>query len=564
MSKAEKITAGALSLLFALAAFLFFGLEYPYHIHYQEEYQLFENTLEYFASTAGIPGGFADWCGRALTQFFYYAWAGAGILALLLAGVQLATVSAFKTVTPFSYSLSFLPAVCLWFALCDENFIPGAVVAVLLATLCGALAAKAPDGRWKPALTLAGIPFAYFLFGPVAVLYAVIALKGQKPWTWIAGIIVAAACPLAGQFIFAYPLRRLSFGIHYHRVRNVFVTWMWVGVAASALECIFFNLGHPLFRKPVRGIAGGLAAAATAAFVFFSLGNLADSSKEESMKYGFMARMQMWNRTMTEADRLLPHNPMCVTCLNLALAKSGRMQDYMFDYFQNGPEGLLPAFNRDFITPLPTAEVYWQLGLVNTAQRYFFEAQEAIPDFQKSARCYKMLAQTNIVNGDYDVARKYLTALSHTIFYKDWALGMLSACEGRDESLAPRLRNHDFFFSQEEMDSILGLLYTENPDNRMALDYMLAWCLLRKDLPRFVQCLSVANFQVLPQTYQEALLLYVTNLEGGPAGIPVQVSQACISQMQEFVAAYKAGTSQEDMEKRFGRTYWYYYIYRYN
>lgn len=51
-----------------------------------------------------------------------------------------------------------------------------------------------------------------------------------------------------------------------------------------------------------------------------------------------------------------------------------------------------------------------------------------------------------------------------------------------------RMKEHDFMFSQEEMDSMLGLLYVENNANVMAMDYLLAWCLLRKDLPRFFEC----------------------------------------------------------------------------
>ena len=42
-----------------------------------------------------------------------------------------------------------------------------------------------------------------------------------------------------------------------------------------------------------------------------------------------------------------------------------------------------------------------------------FEAMEAIPDYKKSGRAYMRLAETNLINGQYAVAAKYLRALQH-------------------------------------------------------------------------------------------------------------------------------------------------------
>ena len=53
-------------------------------------------------------------------------------------------------------------------------------------------------------------------------------------------------------------------------------------------------------------------------------------------------------------------------------------------------------------------------------------------DFQKSARCYKRLAETNIVNGDWSIARKYLKALQHARFYKKWASETLALLDSGD------------------------------------------------------------------------------------------------------------------------------------
>ncbi|KAA6305365.1 hypothetical protein EZS27_042983, partial [termite gut metagenome] len=42
--------------------------------------------------------------------------------------------------------------------------------------------------------------------------------------------------------------------------------------------------------------------------------------------------------------------------------------------------------------------------MINTAQSFAFEAMEVIPDYQKSVRCIKRLAETNLINSQYEVA----------------------------------------------------------------------------------------------------------------------------------------------------------------
>ncbi len=49
-----------LSLLVFLAVFMFFGLAYPHHLHYQEQFQLFLFGSNYVWDIVKQPGGVAD------------------------------------------------------------------------------------------------------------------------------------------------------------------------------------------------------------------------------------------------------------------------------------------------------------------------------------------------------------------------------------------------------------------------------------------------------------------------------------------------------------------------
>ena len=601
MTKSQKIVAGIMTVLSGIAFYVFFAFRYPYHLHFQEQYQLFESTWAYFASVASVPGGLADWAGRFITQFFYYAPAGAALLAVLLCAVQLLTWSVCRQRTPGLYALSFLPAVLLLAFYCDENALAGAAVALGISLAAAALCLRIANPRLRHTLELLLIPVLYMASGPLAIVYVLTIsfrersdVEGfcgaslsqraeQKPgtarsetkrsWLFIALMIaIAVICPLIAQYFFPYPLGRLCAGVHYYRYHNILPGLLWAAALASVFV-VLLSCPNKKILPPRWGIAPGLVIFAIVA----GLGTLLtfrsfDAAKEDWMRYDFMVRMQMWNRIMLRADAKNPDTPKTVSCLNLALGKTGRLPDSQFEYFQNGPDGLLPPFSGDHTNPVSTGEIYWHLGMVNTAQRFAFEAQEAIPDFQKSARLYRRLAETNIVNGDLDVARKYLKTLHNARFYRRWAdetAALLDAgtiFEKRPElaqARANRLWEHDFLFSDTEMDSMLGLLNVEHPDNEMALSYLMAWCLLRKDLDRFVECISLVKAPVMPKAYQEALLLRWVLTHSDFNGLPPYIAPAHAVRINRFITDLKAGTSEDKMRATYGDTYWFYYYYRY-
>ena len=65
-----RFTRTICTLLFGVAVLLFFGLAYPHHLHYQEQYQLFLFDSNYVCEIIKHTGGVADLLGRFCTQFF--------------------------------------------------------------------------------------------------------------------------------------------------------------------------------------------------------------------------------------------------------------------------------------------------------------------------------------------------------------------------------------------------------------------------------------------------------------------------------------------------------------
>lgn len=564
----DKLYPRLLTGIFALATFLFFWLAYPYHVYNQEQFQLFQFSWRYLVETLTVPGGLADWCGRFLTQFFYYSAAGSLILALLVAAIQLTTAALAKNLSPTGYALTFLPPVLLLVFFCDADAMPCTLVAILLSLLCALAVIRIRPSWLRNSLAVVATALLYFLLGPLSVLFIVACLVHERKL--LPGILMAAvfaACIVCLHKTMGYPCYRLLYGINYYRFHHHMPAWPWVAAAAESLILVV----APLSKRQGSARKGIGAFAAVMALGVLGVALLRDGEKETYLKYDFLTRRFQWNAILAQARKDNPQKPYELASVNLALAKTGNLHR-MFEFFQNGTDGLLPPYTRDFIHPLIPSEAYFQLGMVNTSQRYSFESQELIPDFQKSARACKRLAETNLVNGNYQVAEKYLKALEKTLFYRNWAKSRMAMC-GVEEAIdadpgygylrSVRLHDHDFLFNRQAMESMLAYLVQENPANHMALEYLLAWDLLDKNLKGFVNFCPFEGYPGgVPRCYQEAFLLDFADSQQSMDNVPAFIKADVVASFLRFMSERDGETPSPSLTAQFGNTYWYYYFYR--
>ena len=174
------------TLLFGVAVLLFFGLAYPHHLHYQEQFQLFLFDSTYVWDIIKLPGGMADLLGRFSTQFFLYAWVGALIIAVLLSAVQLLTLRFMDG--GWLYGLSYVPSCLLWLFLLDENALLGGVWALLLTLLAACLFSHLSDGWIRRILLIAAIPVLYWMVGPICVVCFLLLSPHPRRSAWYYGV----------------------------------------------------------------------------------------------------------------------------------------------------------------------------------------------------------------------------------------------------------------------------------------------------------------------------------------------------------------------------------------
>lgn len=555
----SKYWQAGLTLVFALAVFLFWRFRYPAVLSYQEQLQLFLFDGDYFWERMAEPGGFARYVAEFLVQFYNSVTAGAAVIALLFMLVQRLTWRLMRSES--HYALSFVPVMMLWYGMGDENVMLTYTVALALNMLMACILAKVflAWGYERRMLLrrlfvmLMVVPLAYWLTGPMVLLLAVVLMP--------VSVVYALALMLLSAHYLPFPMLRVMLGVSYYRIP---ATLPYLLMVLPAVVWIISNVVRLLPK------ASRVVNAVEVALAVGLLGVLADvgfdKKKYELIEYDYLVRAKDWNAIIAKAERRTPDLPMSVSATNLALGMTNQLGERAFDFYQRGTEGLLPPFERNFATTQLTGEIYFHLGLVNTAQRMAFEAMEAIPNYNKSARVMKRLAETNLINGQYQVARKYLLMLEKTIFYRPWAQRMLAMLGDENtinaHPLYGTMRQYrlqeDFLFSDRELDKICGRLFMHNQQNRMAVQYLLLMPLLDRDVPRFMSYVQLVQnkIQYNPRAAQEAIAFaFMQQRRQPPRGL---VSQLVLQQMNEFARVYGSGGKDAPGLERFRNTVWYY------
>lgn len=570
-----------LSLLFGVAVVIFWAVPFVGGLCFQEQYQMFLFDTGYFLERIVLPGGLADYISEFLVQFYYMPVLGGAIIALLLMGIQAAVWGLMKQYEARhdfpGYLLSFLPSIALWCAMGDQNVLLSFVVALFGALVIGWIHNRFHNRLVKVVFELVSTALVYWFLGPVVFLYAALmigdTLKNAKQKGnvlsgigYSAGILILTiAWILLTTQTLQYPLYRIFAGLNYYRYPGAisplpFVVMVWAVVIPflGMIPCRQKSLQKLQQSKVVIVLSYVLVIVAS----WFGIKASFDEMTYELIDYDFLVRTEQWDKIIEKAEKKPATTPLSVSCVNLALSQKGMLADRLFEFYQNGGEGLFPTFTRDMISPVSTAEIFFRLGMVNDAERYMFEAQEAIPNYRKSARLTRRIIECEIINGNYKVAAKLLRRLQKTLFYSNWA-NQTMALLGNEKAINQhpiygKLRKYcekkqDFLFSDREMDQMLGLLFLNDNHNRMAYEYLMCYELLQRDMEKFVQYYPLGRFvgyDHIPRSFQEILIGNWMKTHSDPRTIPYSVDAQNVNNTLNFIQLYMQNPKNPQLDQQ--------------
>ena len=570
-----------LSLLFGVAVVIFWAVPFVGGLCFQEQYQMFLFDTNYFLERIVLPGGLADYISEFLVQFYYMPVLGGAIIALLLMGIQAAVWGLMKQYGAKhdfpGYLLSFLPSIALWCAMGDQNILLSFVVALFGALLMGWIHNRFHNRLVKVVFELVSTALVYWFLGPVVFLYAALMIgdtlkNAQQKGNFLSGIgysvcilVLTIAWILLSTQTLQYPMHRIFAGLNYYRYPGAvsplpFVVMVWAVVIPflGMIPCRQKSLQKLQQSKVVIVLSYVLVIVAS----WFGIKASFDEMTYDLIDYDFLVRTEQWDKIIEKAEKKPATTPLSVSCVNLALSQKGVLADRLFEFYQNGGEGLFPTFTRDMISPVSTAEIFFRLGMVNDAERYMFEAQEAIPNYRKSARLTRRIIECEIINGNYKVAAKLLRRLQKTLFYRNWA-NQTMALLGNEKAINRhpiygklrkyREKKQDFLFSDREMDQMLGLLFLNDNHNKMAYEYLMCYELLQRDMEKFMQYYPLGRFvgyDHIPRTFQEILIGNWMKTHSDPRTIPYSVDAQNVNNTLSFIQLYMQNPKNPQLDQQ--------------
>lgn len=471
-----------LGLLLVVGTCLHWALGYPCALSFHEQNQMFLYSVPYLQERLSQPGGFCAWLAEWLTQYYYYPLAGAVIIALLLLGIYVGTLRYLRGVHPVVAALLSALLPCSLLCVMGNEQVMLCYVVALLVVLSAAVVCR----RCRHTVVLIPVQaLLYYAAGPLAYVFAILASRSLRRFLLLAATLLGCLLLAYGLLTPRYPWPVLLHGLYYFRaVRFDLDAPAVLLLLPLLLPALAFGGRYLRLRLARPILTAGIGLVLLSGAMWAGIRCCYDADKYAQLRQDYLIRRGQWPTLLSEARQHQPHTAMSSTAVNLALAMTDQLADHCRGYHQCGMEGLICSQQRDNIQTLPTMEAFYRLGLINLALWYAFEAQQAMPDQNASARLTQRLAECNLILGRYEVAGKYIDLLRQTQFYSHWAtqaeqlLGNDALLErhmeyGRLRRLMPPACD-DCVCPHPQMDVILGRLYARNHSNRLALQYYLA------------------------------------------------------------------------------------------
>lgn len=571
-------------LIFFTGSFLFFGFFADYVEFYQEKLSLFVFSHDYFIDNLSQPGSLLIYLGRFLTTFYYYPVAGAIIISLIICLIvyMISVIIRYLTEKE-SILLPLLFGVSFFILHSNYQFLLYNSPGVLLQLVFFYLAVRYLNG-FIPVIIF---PLWYFLTGAFAWIFGLmyvfyLMLKSiRKEWPKIISLFVLC-------FLVIYLLKEFFL---FQTFRNLIIFPFSDEATGSQIK-LFIPVIILIILIPLAGkikisfpfwirLKGPLKIAFVSFVSLLLLGVPAYLRFDRVNKEYFHAEKLFYQGRFNELIVYVTDHPttnrLTIFLNNVALCETGKLDDQLF-HFPQSPDGQSLFLKWEMLGEVLRCGgyFYYTTGMINEAQRWAFENMVMKGITPEDLR---MLIKTEIINGNYKVASKYILVLKKTLFYRNEA----KACERllfddeavrSDHELGARRKEkieHDFFSMTGNPVVNLEMVLSLDSLNRKAFEYKMAYLMLTEDyngIATGLGKLESLGFKNIPVHLEEAAMVYKLSNSGRlPDMGNLSIDPGIEARFKQFLQTFQLygknlKTAQPFLKKKFGDTFWYYAFYR--
>jgi hypothetical protein len=315
-----------------------------------------------------------------------------------------------------------------------------------------------------------------------------------------------------------------------------------------------------------------------------------DEGRRIKVMFEYLNRVGRPGEVVALVDKIKParFDRFALFDLNRALSHQRLLGEKMFAYPQNPDALSLEIPSQKFFVPalMRKAKLYFELGYLNlskTALAELFEGSRI-----EHPVVIELLGKNALAHGRPSIAAMWYRRLSHDLVYGRKAGKVLRYLnEGTPfpglDTLGLVRKNAikcDTVLTVLDIKNFCVALLAENPDNRMAFDYLIGSFLISgniQEAARYLPRFREAGYERLPKNWAEALILYYTLngitdsqlLSACPQDIQrsfVRFMSACHAIKQRYEGMDRgqeryAREAPSSLREEFGSTYFFYYFF---
>ncbi len=584
MKTTKKLLPFLFWLVTGVAVFILLQYYLEFHFYYVEQLQLFLYHRAFLSDLLFSFGGLSELISRWLLQFYIYPKVGALLTTVLLLTVAILMNGIAKKINP-KVSLILIPllsGVFIFFLHLNHNYYIAGTVAYIftLAAFLFYLNIQRPVTN-----VIVSTLFTLLLFwwaGPTAFLFALTVTLWQL--LTARKRVLHALAPLFVFVILAYVSVRLSWVGEY---KQTFLPSIYFHPKLTPPPIIYFPWGLLLLLVVISYLLLNLNISRRLQYVVVAIQLLivpviayilipthGQRSSAEYKKMDYYLRMERWNDIIEESKKPIT-NLLHAYYLNIALMETDQLGQQFLMFDQKGTKGLVPIEDKGLPSLMISNELNFTLGDIAASQRFAFEANLTVSK-TGSPRLYKRLVQTNLINGEYAVAEKYIQLLEQTHAYRKWAMKQRRFLHNdkavTDDPLLGKKRRgrptENYLLASNDPVHKVNCLLKADPTNRSAFDYLASIFLFEKQVSLFIEfideyCTTEEYLMNLPEKFQEAIIVYH---ESDPSAweryyVNPLVAEKYVNYKQLYLENRSDPRVADILYRSFGNTYWFYLMF---
>lgn len=574
-------------LVFFIASFIYFGFFGNYIFFYQEKSSLFIFSLDFLRENLHQPGGFLIWLGKFFSTFYYHPLAGALILTSVLTLNTVLVSKIFNTLRgQQSGVIPFLIGASLFYLQTDYRFLLFNNLGLLLqlALFWFVIRYLLFLKGWAPVILA---PLCIYATGGFAWVFLLLTtfylIFDKENKGWIRIIALWCLCFITfyiskEYFFFQSGKSLLTFPFSDQNTGSQQILFLSVTGIISVVPLI----SKIRFRLPYKfRISEFYISLITSALLIIILVITGSYRYDKKAKQYFYVENLFYQNKFNEviAFNTLnpPSNSLTIFFNNIALCETDKLDDMLFHFLQS-PDGKTLFLKWDMVGEVLNrgGYFYYEIGMINEAHRWAFEN---LVIKGHSPEGLKMLIRTELINGNYEVASRYINILKKTLFYKNEAksfeiLLFNDAAVNSDKELGEKRQNkveNDFFSITDDPYINIEMILASDSLNRKAFEYNVAFMLLKKNLKGIALALpefEKFGFTRLPVHVEEAALALAASNKGNLPDLGnLHISNDTELRWNQYLSVLKLynndiRSAEPTLKRRFGDTFWYYVFFR--